>query len=1333
MSNQFYDYLSLHINDYFIKNPPNSGDKFFIRFDHQEEVTQFLSSIKNKISADFLSPFEYTHEGQSSFHSYSIQYGDTKLILAAQSSSVTADYLVLLRNLVSQQQEHWQNTALLMILPQQLDSIEGGSRNLQKQGMPLHVKSLIQSLKNDVEHKLFNESDQALMSYYLSQFIEDHGDSGNVNFMDFEPILDVLAKGKVATSDYEKLGFFKDDLTQYVGTRNIELRLKENQELYQIIQDYHLYNVEKVLDRKFTPEGQKKLKADGWKDLSYSQVNSYIEQTKKKFELINSSAKQNNKKLNLWEVPKSSSAAGRKHRHIIIFNPEALEQITLTLEFNIDGDHKMPKSIKSSGASYKNISGKANVSFEHSGKKLKVLLNDLEHQPFHVHTEYTHVRGLKNNFYITILPFDEELISNYKASYSNGWTNDHPYLSLEDSEGQIRIGNPNFSHPEEHTITSSKETIKVHKETNAAFSFDPDLMDGNQVLKVNLQVEEFNPIELLISDLPNKPHPITGTRLWQMKREKSSSVIVSGKRLIIGNEQFYDHAEYRQFIHYETRWIEESMFTGIIQNGELFSSEDYEVQNLPLREAYNRFINYFKGNNRIPFYEKIDENYLSVAIPYLNAYIHFVENLSADTKLMEDGLGTDRLGTIYSVDQNQVFLTPFHPLNVAYQIELYNQLQSTHVNYSIINRLRPDALLPILSYQPDGRNQQWYKPESQNVAPEWITYKPIDELAIVDAEKFLDKVIFDKMNQFINHFDFLFNTETKASLKLNVIEISSGQPILKGIGSWMFKQIEKYGVDRLIPVEVRLYNQHYEPGHKDLDDFSQYDFFNDLEHQFDDLRSLMKRSSNYLFEDLIQIVRSHLKFYRFNQSSKFEYAHISFYKMRGKESIYPDRADNMKTGMALCGLYSTLSATINKSSYLSGFGTKLYPIEEQETLAKVAYAVNEFNFNMRDAGNNPYSKGTVAVSSMKVLPDDTFTEIYEQSHWVTFIEPTVDLGYFHGNKNVDQDLLVIHYSDQYTSSFRYDAITVTNKAGQYQSIVKEFFKANPMIHHEPTDQHIVQAIKAFNTINGEWLLEMIRRGIESPDKRKHFSREKFSILSAVRYALALFDHPAITWVPISLEEVLRVAGAAGFTRDSVFSAKSLNRSGTHSDDLLLIGLEESVSGLKLHFFPVEVKIGINDDSVIKKAIEQIQHTKDLFRTNLYNRADDTFENDYYRLFFAQLFLTNAKKIHESDLWPERNNYDFEKHRQPVITALLKGDFTIDDSLESHLGDGIILSFKQDVPNASLVKGEDYTLVHLPEAFGIRGILQPIQQIKEQIDKITSDIKKEDLIESLYTP
>ncbi len=37
-----------------------------------------------------------------------------------------------------------------------------------------------------------------------------------------------------------------------------------------------------------------------------------------------------------------------------------------------------------------------------------------------------------------------------------------------------------------------------------------------------------------------------------------------------------------------------------------------------------------------------------------------------------------------------------------------------------------------------------------------------------------------------------------------------------------------------------------------------------------------------------------------------------------------------------------------------------------------------------------------------------------------------------------KNLVVIHYSDQYSSSSRYDAITVTDKSQQYHFVIEEF-------------------------------------------------------------------------------------------------------------------------------------------------------------------------------------------------------------------------------------------------------------------------------------------------------
>ena len=63
-------------------------------------------------------------------------------------------------------------------------------------------------------------------------------------------------------------------------------------------------------------------------------------------------------------------------------------------------------------------------------------------------------------------------------------------------------------------------------------------------------------------------------------------------------------------------------------------------------------------------------------------------------------------------------------------------------------------------------------------------------------------------------------------------------------------------------------------------------------------------------------------------------------------------------------------------------------------------------------------------------------------------------------------------------------------------------------------------INMFNAINGNWLLRLL-------SSKSHMPREKISILSAIKLGLAQFKNENIIWVPISLEEILRVSGGAG--------------------------------------------------------------------------------------------------------------------------------------------------------------------------------------------------------------
>ena len=51
MSNQFYDYLSNKLIDYFTENNLLKGDKFFIRFDEDEQVLSFYDTGINAVKS----------------------------------------------------------------------------------------------------------------------------------------------------------------------------------------------------------------------------------------------------------------------------------------------------------------------------------------------------------------------------------------------------------------------------------------------------------------------------------------------------------------------------------------------------------------------------------------------------------------------------------------------------------------------------------------------------------------------------------------------------------------------------------------------------------------------------------------------------------------------------------------------------------------------------------------------------------------------------------------------------------------------------------------------------------------------------------------------------------------------------------------------------------------------------------------------------------------------------------------------------------------------------------------------------------------------------------
>lgn len=308
--------------------------------------------------------------------------------------------------------------------------------------------------------------------------------------------------------------------------------------------------------------------------------------------------------------------------------------------------------------------------------------------------------------------------------------------------------------------------------------------------------------------------------------------------------------------------------------------------------------------------------------------------------------------------------------------------------------------------------------------------------------------------------------------------------------------------------------------------------------------------------------------------------------------------------------------------------------------------------------------------------------------------------------------MIIHYSDQYTSASGYDDITVTQKSEQYEEIIQEQLKRKG-VWAQKADVHNI--ISLFNAINGGWMLRLISAKKLTGAVDSNFSREKMSILSAVKLCMAYYSHKAIVWIPISLEEILRVSGGAGYSqKDGLLSAKNLGfEKGATSDDLLMVGIEGPANDIKIYLHPVEVKIGSNPSVVINKAKDQVLATyAGLWKALCPDHGCDNLECKLSRNFLMQLVIVCCEKMRLYNVYlDEQWDLVLEDYRE----ALMNEQYRFSAAMDLLLGKGTVISFKAGVLNKSGVISGDVCLLEFPEKMGSEYMVKSASEIEKELD------------------
>lgn len=202
MSKHFYSYLAQLVERFLNEVNIQSGEKYHIQFEREEQVVNLVNQIKgmNRVSP-FLMPTE-----DGFYQSQTLDYDQTKVLIASNIEDTTPDFLTTLRNKVGTHEEPFEDLAMLLIHNSNLDSLVQGMTSFAKEGMPFHIDSIEKDLHEMMKQSNLSSEEKQILNFSIESMKAQQGLHERVNLFDYENILTVLNNEKLEKHEYKNFG-----------------------------------------------------------------------------------------------------------------------------------------------------------------------------------------------------------------------------------------------------------------------------------------------------------------------------------------------------------------------------------------------------------------------------------------------------------------------------------------------------------------------------------------------------------------------------------------------------------------------------------------------------------------------------------------------------------------------------------------------------------------------------------------------------------------------------------------------------------------------------------------------------------------------------------------------------------------------------------------------------------------------------------------------------------------------------------------------------------------------------------------------------------------------
>ncbi len=1100
---------------------------------------------------------------------------------------------------------------LFYLSVQNIASVSKTTENFQRQGMPLSVNHVYEYLYSQAS--LVQGTNQQKVLCYSLDKIKSNKPQNDNSLLEFAPIMRIIESQQLLQEDFHDLHMFSMSLTD-LGKK--DCNLAENYRLYRMISlaldDQELDSAMSSFEPRIIKELEKSYDSDeiNWdKKFTFEGIEKYKKVNTKKFKLeqpivlLNGEDNELSKDYYL-DFVKTNTAS------FIIFTKDISAekvfkiQIRFTQKANIVGTSEfVVEQTNSRGNAY------------------KILLNKSDD---YYQGKVRFVGGKKSEFtvYVSVMNVPAAFLSNScvgmreeKVGYVYQLESRDYTLTLGNGEETtnftIEMQNPEaISWP---VNTSNQTRIKFRRSEDEAvkdFSFKMDLDDqSNQIIfKVKFTEDKLRILELY--ELFNRcfvEHNIfalSGERI--VNRNKKSEQYSTSEFDVSGNKY-----KLNDLLGLEKEIISSKVIackTNSLRNMKIIDlSVPQDVQTV-----IERICNYYIKLDTIPSLCFLNEELLGLYEEYLDVVLKYIGSESTDfvdkKSISTDVLNIFKIGTVYDADR-LIWLSPLSPLSVAYQIELArDDLQLVEVDNYLFSSLGYGNSLPFI----EDENGVVYQSIKGAFPLQWACY--CDAAQSIKGE---ESTFANKIQDYYSKFGYLFKNSANNRIIINVINIQHTSELINAL----LKLYKSNSEIASVSIEINYY--YTGTGKNDFEQMCEGSYV-------EKLATTYYGSKNVdLIEEFCDWYGEKVFYYAMQDQSEYKYAHISFCAMQGDNNKnLHNTISAAESGIMLEGLISDVPSYLDDESgiYKYGYGSQYTEdILDDSKYLQLANALNELakcKEGSTATRNLSIAQGVQNTKSQKL------ESIYKASNWVVFVEPKIDLDFFiKQSENQDDDLIIIHYPDKNVSSAGYTSITVTQKSTQYFDVIRDIMHRELPLYSGEMD--IKRVICNFNAYSGEWLMHFINQ--------KQLE-EKVSLVAAIDFCRAYFEktYEDYVWVPIALDEILRVTGSIGgsltnvlFSKKVLISRGIIDNQNATSDDLMMAGIKIADDGVHVTYVPIEVKHGKCGPDIRVHAHQQVINTTDLIAKSFLDDEPGSRQNidkKIYRNYMVQHVISNIEKM-----------------------------------------------------------------------------------------------------------